>query len=138
MKPVIRGYKSNVKEHIPSEIFENYGQIFGSVWIASAYKGAQGELALVTKTQERVDNQISWINLMKEKVSAGVVQFDGVALTGSSRYDHFLALCDLLPQAIPQLASSLQALKLGRELDTNAFAQIETKLGCNPVSLFFF
>lgn len=34
---------------------------------------------------------------------------DGVMLTGWSRYDHFLSLCELLPYSIPSMVYSLAA-----------------------------
>ena len=37
--------------------------------------------------------------------------FDGIMLTGWSRYDHFLSLCELLPYSIPSMAFSLAAWK---------------------------
>lgn len=127
------GYMSNVKAYFPKDYYEKYGQIFGSIWVASAYKGAQGELALVTKMQERLDNHISWIYLMEEKVHKGILRFEGIALTGWSRYDHFLALCDLLPQAIPHLAASLQALKVSGPISEADEDFITTTLGCPKV-----
>jgi hexosaminidase len=99
------GYMTNVGKYFPENYYEKYGRIFGSIWVASAYKGAQGELATVTKMQDRLSNHLSWIQVMKEKSDQSILQFEGIALTGWSRYDHFLALCDLLPQAIPQLVS---------------------------------
>jgi hypothetical protein len=37
--------------------------------------------------------------------------FDGIMITGWSRYDHFLSLCELLPYSIPSMAFSLAAWK---------------------------
>ncbi len=45
------------------------------------------------------------------------------------RYDHFLALCDLLPEAIPSLIFNLQTIQLGRISPEKKF-EISQKLGC--------
>jgi hypothetical protein len=46
------------------------------------------------------------------------------------RYDHFLAPCDLLPQAIPSLIHCLTAAKLG-QVDQATASNISADLGCN-------
>ena len=138
MKPMMWGYMAQVGRYFPEVFYEKYGRVFGSIWVASAYKGAQGELATITKMEERLSNHLTWLQVMKVKSSQSIVQFDGIALTGWSRYDHFLALCELLPQAIPQLASSLHLLKLGRNLQEADKTDIQNKLGCSYVYILFY
>ncbi len=119
----------DVASYFQPHIYEKYGRIFGSIWIATAYKGASGELATLTSIQHHYLNHLSWIEVMREKVSRNVVNFTGVAFTGWSRYDHFLALCDLLPQAIPSLVFNLQTFQHGK-LSEEMKNAITKKLGC--------
>ena len=62
-------------------------------------------------------------------MNSGACTFKGIALTGWSRYDHFLQLCDLLPQAIPSLVFNLQTIQLG-ELTDEKRADLSRELGC--------
>ncbi len=124
------GYMEDVKSYFGNNIYEKYGRIFGSIWIASAYKGAMGELAYITSINHHYQNHISWIDVMKEKLSRNIVSFKGIALTGWSRYDHFLVLCDLLPQAIPSLVFNLQTMQVGH-LNEQKKSDIQKDLGCN-------
>ncbi len=51
------------------------------------------------------------------------------------RYDHFLAPCDLLPQAVPSLIYCLTAATIGEVNQTEA-KKIEQDLGCNrPIAM---
>ena len=60
-------------------------------------------------------------------------------LTGWSRYDHFLSLCELLPYSIPSMAFSLAAWKEPfkslpkREIfaNTQLQAYVAKQLGCS-------
>lgn len=131
------GYMTHVESYFPASYFEKYGSIFGSIWVATAYKGAQGELATVTRLHERVANHVSWARVMRDQYTRAVVRFEGVALTGWSRYDHFLTLCELLPQAVPSLVSGLQVLKIGGQLDEDAQTEIYKKLECAEVGTKF-
>ena len=56
-------------------------------------------------------DQVSWIKQLNSYIPSKWMNFDGMMLTGWSRYDHFLSLCELLPYSIPSLAFSLAAWK---------------------------
>ena len=58
-----------------------------------------------------------------------ILNFRGITLTGWTRYDHFMALCDLLPQAIPSLIYNLQTMQYGR-ISTERKFEISNRLGC--------
>ena len=68
---------------------------------------------------------------MEEKINQNILGFRGIALTGWSRYDHFLELCDLLPTAIPSLIFNLRAIQLG-QINEVARRQVDKDLGCMP------
>lgn len=48
------------------------------------------------------------------------------------RYDHFLQLCDLLPQAIPSLVFTLKAAQVD-EIDDGIRSQVTSQLGCRYI-----
>jgi hexosaminidase len=85
MVPMMWGYMEDVRSYFQPHIYEKYGRIFGSIWIATAYTGAIGPLDVVTSIQHHYLNHLSWIDIMKEKISKNIVKFKGVALTGWSR-----------------------------------------------------
>lgn len=130
LQPMMWGYMENVETYFQPDLYVKYGNVFGKIWIASAYKGASGELATITSIQHHYLNHVSWIGVMKEKVSNKILEFIGVAITGWSRYDHFLTLCDLLPEAIPSLIFNLQVMQYG-PLDDQKKQEITKRLGCS-------
>ncbi len=127
---MIWAYMEDVKNWFQPYLYTKYGHIFQNVWAASAYKGASGELTTVTSIKHHYLNHLSWIDVILDKHRAGVVHFRGVCLTGWTRYDHFLALCDLLPQAVPSLVFNLHTLQYGRVSAEAKFA-IGRRLGCS-------
>jgi hypothetical protein len=56
-------------------------------------------------------DQVSWIQQLNSYIPTKWRNFDGIIITGWSRYDHFLSLCELLPYSIPSMAFSLAAWK---------------------------
>ena len=124
------GYMEDVERYFGDDLYEKYGRLFEKIWIASAYKGASGELAKITSIEHHYRNHISWMNVMNDKVKRNILKFKGIALTGWSRYDHFITLCDLLPQAIPSLIFNLKAMKIGK-LTEKIKNEITVQLGCN-------
>ena len=85
MEPMMWGYMEDVRNYFQPHIYEKYGRIFGSIWVATAYKGASGELAVVTSIQHHYLNHLSWIDIMMEKMNNSILSFKGVAFTGWSR-----------------------------------------------------
>lgn len=87
-----------------------YFKSFPRVWAASAFKGATGEREVIPHLNRHFDNNLSWMKFIKnrkDRVDASPDIFGGVFLTGWSRYDHFAALCELLPTGIPSLLLNL-------------------------------
>lgn len=130
IEPMIWAYMEDVKNWFQPYLYIKYGHIFQNVWASSAYKGASGELTTVTSIKHHYLNHLSWIDVILEKQRLGVVNFRGVVITGWSRYDHFLQLCDILPEAIPSLIMNLQTLQYGR-ITTDRKYEIGKRLGCS-------
>jgi hypothetical protein len=126
---MIWAYVENVLSWYQPDFFRNYGKIFSKIWVSSAFKGASGELATITSIQHHYLNHITWNQQIYNQVTQGACNFTGIALAGWSRYDHFLQVCDLLPQAIPSLIYNLQAVQLGEVKQEMRF-NISKQLGC--------
>ena len=84
-------------------------------------------------------DQVSWVHQLNAYVPSRWGNFQGMMLTGWSRYDHFLSLCELLPYAIPSMAFSLAAWEEPfisqpkTELSVNKALQqyVQKQLGCS-------
>lgn len=129
IEPMIWAYMEDVKNWFQPQLYVKYGHIFNNVWAASAYKGASGELTTVTSIKHHYLNHITWIDTILEKQRMGVCNFKGITITGWTRYDHFLQLADLLPEAVPSLIYNLQVMQLGR-LSREKKSEIGQRLGC--------
>lgn len=70
--------------------------------------GATGASSLVPDVRYHLENHKSWMELVNRWKNR--INFRGIALTGWQRYDHFGALCELMPVAIPSLAACLRFL----------------------------
>ncbi|CAG9785954.1 unnamed protein product [Diatraea saccharalis] len=108
VQPVVWDY--NVKEffQIKDQLWEKYRQLFPKVWAGSAYKGANGSCQILSPVNRYVSNHEAWMQVFHKQSSK--LDFTGIILTGWSRYDHYATLCELLPVALPSLASCLRLL----------------------------
>lgn len=106
VEPVYWDYGGNL--HNPYKNMYRYHKYFNdSLWVASAFKGADGRVQILPNLTARFENQCSWMKFMKNFSSYQPIKFKGIILTGWSRYSHFDPLCDLLPASIPSLMLSL-------------------------------
>lgn len=110
--PVLWSYREEmgVEGFASSSQAELFGR-YKSLWGATAFKGATHEIATISDVKHYYQNQVSWISQLNSYIPTKWKNFDGMILTGWSRYDHFLSLCELLPYSIPTLAFSLIAWK---------------------------
>ena len=89
-------------------LFFRLSEVFPTAWTASAYKGADGPTAAVPNIRKRLTNNLNWLDLMaSEEFKFKGQGFQGIVITGWSRYDHFAVLAELLPAAMPSLVSSI-------------------------------
>jgi len=111
VEPMVWAYRSDLTGYFPSDMWERYGEAFNKIWAASAFKGATFPWSNFVPIGFHVQNNLNWLDIIAKVPST--LEFNGVALTGWSRYDHYATLCELLPAAIPSLAYCLQALRTG-------------------------
>lgn len=105
--PVIWHYSTVECFGLTKEMFNIYTHLFPKVFVGTAFKGANGSCQVLSPAARYVSNHEAWLSHMKENER---VNFIGVILTGWSRYDHYATLCELLPVALPSLASCLKVL----------------------------
>ncbi|XP_078520967.1 hexosaminidase D-like isoform X2 [Lissotriton helveticus] len=112
--PVIWLYGPKLElEQIRRHITKYQGLGFKTVWFASAFKGASGPDQVWTPIEMHQKNHRGWWQVFQIQQQFPNTTFQGIALTGWQRYDHFSALCELLPVGIPSLAVCLQTLEHG-------------------------
>lgn len=110
--------------------------MFPEVWVASSYKGSSGEITTMTYVGHHQRNQQTWLEAMYTASEQYKVNFTGIAVTGWSRYDHMLSLCELIPSSIPSLAYALQTIVFGRLTKALNQSISESMLGCMRIPLW--
>ncbi|XP_045780429.1 hexosaminidase D-like isoform X2 [Maniola jurtina] len=108
VEPVYWNYQPRLKvSHVALNM---YHKKFDNIWIASAFKGADGMNATVPNIKKRFSNHLSWMELIQNYKFGGeqdIYSFKGIILTGWSRYFHNAPPCELLPVSIPSLFLNL-------------------------------
>lgn len=102
-------YKPNI--YLSHSALYMQHKVFPNIWIASAFKGADGINSLLPNISNRALNTVSWMTQILDYRFGGestVYNFKGIFLTGWSRYNHFASVCDLLVPSIPSLLFDLQ------------------------------
>lgn len=120
----------DVDNQLPLAMWDKYSRIFKSVWIGSAFKGANQPNSVVVNETLYLANHFSWLKVMADVER--LVTFKGIMLTGWSRYDHLSVLCELLPNSIPTLAAcmSLFTLPVIPQMNVTVAVAINTKMNC--------
>lgn len=133
VQPMLWDYKPDLDVDRTVSLLEKYsGAGMADVWAASSFKGSSSVHTSIPRSQRHVDNTLQWLHVA-EFVSAGV-HIRGIALTGWQRYDHLSVLCELLPVALPSLASCLQTLVDGK-FDVETQSKVISKLGISSVEV---
>lgn len=102
-------YRPNIYLSHPALYIQH--KVFKNIWIASAFKGADGINAILPNITNRALNTMSWMTQIIDYRFGGentVYNFKGIFLTGWSRYNHFGPICDLLVPSIPSLLFDLE------------------------------
>uniref|UniRef100_A0A1B6C721 beta-N-acetylhexosaminidase n=1 Tax=Clastoptera arizonana TaxID=38151 RepID=A0A1B6C721_9HEMI len=129
VEPMVWVYAEDVYRFVPSSVWEKYAVTFPRIWTASAFKGAFGETLYIPNVKRHLENNLRWLQVMATegpKFSGG---FQGIAVTGWQRYDHFAVLCELLPAAIPSLVVNLLATSHGY-FNSSLRNKLNTGLSC--------
>ncbi|VDM58005.1 unnamed protein product [Angiostrongylus costaricensis] len=111
--PVVWKYTTNLDRDLPPAMWEELARSFSTVWGASAFKGADGPNRYWNRMKTYMLNNKQWYQ-QAEKYSDLFDDFHGFFLTGWQRYDHFAALCELMPVSMASLAINIRiGLKFG-------------------------
>ncbi|CAF1409103.1 unnamed protein product [Rotaria sordida] len=102
-----------------------YPKFFNNIWAASAFKGGIDRFSMITNTTHHVLNNRQWLHFMQSPTFEEKY-FSAIILTGWSRFDHFMPLCDILPTAYPSLLYSLHILNTDQYLADKPFYDCET------------
>lgn len=129
--PVVWGYRTDVTEngYFPDGLFERIFNVFDRFYVASAFKGADGARQQFSNISRYLENQKSYVNLMDLHKNAAAQKVDGIFVTGWSRFNHFNALCELLPVAIPSLIVDLFYLNY-QLTEKDAWRAMKSSLEC--------
>ncbi|XP_058808001.1 hexosaminidase D-like isoform X2 [Phymastichus coffea] len=109
VQPVVWKYTTDPMSVLTDQLWENYAQVWKSVWVATAFKGATAPDRYYTDISYHVENHQRWLEIIVRQSKR--IKFQGVMLTGWQRYDHFSVLCELIPSALPSLAVNLMVLQ---------------------------
>ncbi|XP_046658551.1 hexosaminidase D-like [Homalodisca vitripennis] len=129
VEPMVWVYAEDVYRFVPSSVWEKFAAIFPRVWAASAFKGAFGETLYVPNVKRHLENNLRWLQVMAAEGPKFKGGFQGIAVTGWQRYDHFSVLCELLPSAVPSLAINLLATSHGY-FNQSLRTKLNTGLSC--------
>uniref|UniRef100_A0AC34PUU6 Beta-N-acetylhexosaminidase n=1 Tax=Panagrolaimus sp. JU765 TaxID=591449 RepID=A0AC34PUU6_9BILA len=114
LEPVLWSYAEDLEQYLP---FSSWLALkpFKKVWGSSAFKGADGPMRYHSNPMHYIKNHESWITQMTRAYKE-FDYFQGLIITGWSRYDHFAVLAELLPVNLPTLAMSVETIDSGRPL----------------------
>ncbi|CAG02579.1 unnamed protein product, partial [Tetraodon nigroviridis] len=133
VQPMLWNYTPDLDVEITVSLLEKYHSAgMTDLWAASSFKGSTSVYTCVPSTLRHVDNHLQWLKVAAS-LSAGVT-LKGIAVTGWQRYDHLSVLCELMPVALPSLASCLQTLSFGH-FNAEARAAVTERLGVTSVEM---
>ena len=116
IEPVAWHYRPSFEDsYISSPVWNIYKKLFTHTWAASAFKGGLHRLSMQTNTTHHVLNHRAWLQFF-DSSTIEETPFSGLIMTGWSRFDHFMPLCDLLPTAYESLVASLQMINSGQSI----------------------
>ncbi|CAF3832048.1 unnamed protein product [Rotaria sordida] len=126
VEPVSWNYAPTFHDYYKTlSAWEIYPKFFDNIWAASAFKGGFDRFSITTNTTHHVLNNREWIHFMQSSTFKENY-FSAIILTGWSRFDHFMPLCDILPTAYPSLIYSLHILNTDQFLANEPYYDCET------------
>ncbi|CAF0912075.1 unnamed protein product [Adineta ricciae] len=115
VEPVAWNYHPTFDDsYVFSPVWKIYSNLFSTVWAASAFKGGLNRYSMQTNATHHVQNNRAWLQFLRTLSTDKRNAFSGIILTGWSRFDHFMPLCDLLPTAYQSLVGSLYTINTGK------------------------
>ncbi|CAF1178742.1 unnamed protein product [Adineta steineri] len=105
-----------------------YPKFFKNIWAASAFKGGLHRFSMITNSTHHVLNNRQWLHFI-ESSTFQHNPISAIILTGWSRFDHFMPICDILPTSYTSLLYSLHVLNTDEYLtdDSNRDCDILLK-----------
>lgn len=133
---VVWNYNPDVANHLRPNIWQKYSNIFKSVWVGSAFKGANKPNSVTVNETLYLSNHYAWMDVISEYHNK--IDFKGIFLTGWQRYDHFSVLCEIFPVAVPSLVSCMFYLSSTGQQPRmeKIFSIASTYLDCGPDMMF--
>ena len=110
-------WQYGVKPKFSNTYFYNVHKNYKNMWVASAFKGADGKKATIPNIKNRFLNHLSWMKFLLDYKFGGESKpytFEGIILTGWSRYTHMAPQCELLPLSVPSLVLNLLLIRTVR------------------------
>ncbi|PIO67861.1 hypothetical protein TELCIR_10375, partial [Teladorsagia circumcincta] len=99
---------------MPHHSFLYMGQLFPKLWASSAFKCADFPAATFANVQLYETNSLNWLRKMRDlRTKSKELSFEGLIITGWSRYDHMASLCELLPTGTPSMVLNTQIALIG-------------------------
>ncbi|KAE9550884.1 hypothetical protein FO519_005908 [Halicephalobus sp. NKZ332] len=114
LEPVLWSYAEDLEQYLPYSSWLSL-KPFRRVWGSSAFKGADGPMRYHSNPMHYIRNHESWITQMTRAYKE-FDYFQGLFITGWSRYDHLAVLAELLPVNLPTLAMCVETIDAGRPL----------------------
>jgi len=115
---VVWQYAAEPGRFLPPDLFAKISSVFAKPpWIATAFKGASSSCALIPDLGLHVANHLGWSKAIQSSQPFGKVEPSGIILTGWQRFDHYAALCELLPVSVPSLRCCFMVLDKGKFAD---------------------
>jgi len=133
LEPVLWSYAEDLEQYLP---YSNWFALkpFGNVWGSSAFKGADGPNRFESNPIHYIRNHESWITQMTRAYNE-FNYFQGLIITGWSRYDHMAILAELVPVNTPTLVMCMETILAGRPLN-GMYSKSNELLQCSvPVTL---
>ncbi|WKY09603.1 hypothetical protein Q1695_002174 [Nippostrongylus brasiliensis] len=125
LQPVIWDYSERIVTMSDWD-FSYMQEKFTHLWASSAFKGANHPGANVMDMPHYMANNMEWIDRMRELRPKNVT-FQGVIITGWSRYDHLARLCEIWPAATISMIVNVQFAKIGARPKFAEYDRIKIK-----------